>query len=274
MDNKSISLLILCDLSKAFDNVSHSILLSKCVKLNTDSIWFKDYVSIKAQSVRLNSTIPSMQNIAFGVPEGSILGRILLNIYVNDVSNYITDCLLAKYADDTQFLHTGTIDNLNLLIILTKSTLLRLKQYILANGLLLNPAKTQWIFIGNNQLLSLISPNTRISFNGDNIPPSIHVKNLGVYVGRYMTFSVDVIDLNKKVVGTLMHIYRISLNFEKRTRTIFVQFLVPSIVIYCIGMWGTTNATFFNNVQKLQNFTAKVAAGGTRNYDHVSPIIK
>ncbi len=65
-----------------------------------------------------------------------------------------------------------------------------------------------------------------------------------------------------------------SLNFEKRTRTIVVQSLVLSIINYCIRIWGTTNATLLNNVQKLQNFAAKVAVGGARKYDHVSPIIK
>ncbi len=53
-----------------------------------------------------------------------------------------------------------------------------------------------------------------------------------------------------------------------------VQSLVLSTVNYCIRIWGTTNATLLNNVQKLQNFAAKVAVGGARKCDHVSPIIK
>ncbi len=83
-----------------------------------------------------------------------------------------------------------------------------------------------------------------------------------------MAFDVHFNEYNKKVVGTLMHIYRISLNFEKRTRTIVVQSLVLSII------WGTRNATLLSNVPKLQNFAPKVAVGGARKYDHISPIIK
>ncbi len=230
-------------------------------------------MSNRTQSVRLNNNISSIQSIAYGVPQGSILGPILFNIYVNDVADHITDCLLVQYADDTQFLHTNTVDNLNLLIGNTESTLLRLKGYFLRNGLLLNPAKTRCIFIGNRQLLSLVPPDTRISFDGDSIHPSTHVKNLGIYMDRYMTFDVHISELIK-VIGTLMHIYRVSLNFEKRTRTIVVQSLVLSIINYCIRIWGTTNATLLSNVQKLQNFAAKVAVGGARKYDHVSPIIK
>ncbi len=89
-----------------------------------------------------------------------------------------------------------------------------------------------------------------------------------------MTFDVHANELSKTVVGTLMHIYRISLNFEKRTRTIVVQSQVLSIINYCIKIWGITNATLLSNVQKLQTFAAEVAVGGARKYDHVSPIIK
>ncbi len=93
MDSKTVSLVALCDLSKAFDSVSHSIFLSKFTNLNIDSFWFKDYVSNMTQSARLNSTVSSIQNIAYGVPQGTILGPILSNIYVNNVADYITDCL-------------------------------------------------------------------------------------------------------------------------------------------------------------------------------------
>ncbi len=127
-DNKSVSLLTLCDLSKAFHSVSHSILLSKCANLDIDSFWFKDCVVIRTQSIRLNNTISSIRNIAYGVPQVSILGPILFNIYINNVADYITDCLLVQNADDIQFLHTSTIDNLNLPIRHTESTLLRLKR--------------------------------------------------------------------------------------------------------------------------------------------------
>ncbi len=153
------------------------------------------------------------------------------------------------YTDDTQFLHTNTVDNLNLLIRNTESTLFRLKSYFLRNGLLLNPNKTQCIFIGNHQLLTLIPLNTKISFGRDSMHPRTLVKNLGVYMDRYMAFDVHVSELNK-VIETLMHIYRISLNFEKRTRTIIVQSLVLSIINYCIRIWGPTNTTLLSNFQK------------------------
>ncbi len=84
-----------------------------------------------------------------------------------------------------------------------------------------------------------------------------------------MTFYVHVSELNKTMVGTLIHIYRISLNYEKRRRKIVYESLVLSIANYCIRIWGTTNATLLNNVQKLQNFVTNVAVGGSRKCNHV-----
>ncbi len=69
---------------------------------------------------------------------------------------------------------------------------------------------------------------------------------------RYMTFDVHVSVLSKKVIGTLMHIYRISLSLEKRTRIIVVQSLVLSIINHYISIWGTTNAALLSNIQNVE----------------------
>ncbi len=53
-----------------------------------------------------------------------------------------------------------------------------------------------------------------------------------------------------------------------------MQSIVLSIINYCIRIWGTTNLTIINKVQKLQNFAAKVAMGGPRKFGHVTPIIQ
>ncbi len=104
MDAKKITMLTLCDLSKAFDSVSREIILKKCSKLKIYSFWFKSYIENRDQSVRLNNTISNKLNIAYGVPQGSILGPVLFSIYVNDLCESIDECSLTQYADDTQIL--------------------------------------------------------------------------------------------------------------------------------------------------------------------------
>ncbi len=61
---------------------------------------------------------------------------------------------------------------------------------------------------------------------------------------------------------------------NRPSRIILVQTLVLSIINYCLRIWGTTNITIINDVQKLQNFTARVAIGGIRKCDHITPALK
>lgn len=67
---------------------------------------------------------------------------------------------------------------------------------------MINPNKTQCIFIGNQQLLSRMPDKKTRKFNGNIIIPSNHVKNFGLYTDEYMAFDWNVNELNVKVMGT------------------------------------------------------------------------
>ena len=171
----------------------------------------------------------------------------------------------------TQFLHAECLSNLDTLISKTEESLTKAHKYFLRNGLLLNEAKTQCIFIGTKQLLSHIPDDIAIHFNDTTISHSYTVKNLGLHMDRYMVFDKHVDEITRKVTGILVYINRVSGQFDKSSRVLVVQALVLSVINYCIKIWGTTNNSQKLRVQKLQNFAARVAVGGLRKFDHVSP---
>lgn len=206
--------------------------------------------------VRLNGATSKDQKVNYGVPQGSILGPLLFGIYVNDLSEHV-DGFMVQYADDTQILHEGTVNSIHQLINDAETTLRQCKRYFLSNGLLLNPSKTQCIFPGNRQLLAKIPLDTTIHFDGENIFPSYHVKNLGVYFDKYMLFDVHLNELQKKVTGILMFINQISKCFDKPTRILVPQSLALSTTYYCIQVWGSTNKTLLCEAQKLQTLQLK-----------------
>lgn len=274
IDKKRVSLLMLLDLSKAFDSVSHEILINKCNQLNVDGFWFEDYLRGRMQSVRIDSFVSSSRPINYGVPQGSILGPILFSIHINDMQKALKKYFLVQYADDAQIVISDTIENIGDLIKRAEAAFKDAKKYFQKNGLNVNEGKTQCVFIGSRQLISRIPPDIILHFGNASIIPLQSVKNLGVYMDPYMLFDVHVSHICRKVNGLLIYLNRVKESLDLTSRIIVVQSLVLSIINYCSKVWGMTTGEQLERVQKAQNFAAKVAKGGARKYDHVTPILR
>ncbi len=160
--------------------------------------------------------------ILYSVPQGSVLGPILVSIYINDLSQHISRCLVIQYADDTQFLHTDSIDNIDDLVRIGEETLAEAKKYFQINGLMLNSAKAQCMFAGSRGLSSQIPGDTCIRFDDSNIVPAYSVKNLGIYFDTHMIFDAHVSYISRKVF------------VSSKARITLTQSLVLSIMNYGI----------------------------------------
>ena len=109
----------------------------------------------------------------------------------------INDCFLVQYADDTQFLHSNTVNEINKLVQKTEETLHKARLYFLNNGLMMNSNKTQCILIGTQQLLSKLPPNVNIHLHDSIIQPTTNVKNLGVHIDGFMILDTHARGINK-----------------------------------------------------------------------------
>ena len=163
IDDGLTNAILFIDLKKAFDTIDHEILLSKLelygfkgVSLNL----FRDYLSDRTQVTVINNVNSETSFISCGVPQGSILGPLLFQLYINDLPNCNLLSDVRMYADDTNLTFASKDPN-ELFSSLTHD-LGNLKQWLDSNRLSLNVLKTKYLFTGTRQKISLLPSNPHI----------------------------------------------------------------------------------------------------------------
>ena len=92
------------DLKKAFDTVSHNILVNKLRNYDISKHcveWFKSYLSGRTHVTCVNSVTSEPSRCTCGIPQGSILGPLLFIIYINDLPSFVKNVEVCMYVDDT-----------------------------------------------------------------------------------------------------------------------------------------------------------------------------
>ena len=214
LNSKKHSILIFCDLQKAFDTCNHSILLSKLSKLGVNGnslLWFKNYLSNRLQFVSINGFESSLLSILTGVPQGSILGPLLFLIYINDLPLY-SNLISNLFADDTALLYSS--DSLDDLFTTANLEFQKLCTYFRHNKLSLHPAKTKFLLISPSNIY--LQPHHKLFINNNNsdendaskiielssvsaTDPTPAIKYLGVYFDQNLNFKFHINEIARKL---------------------------------------------------------------------------
>ena len=150
-DKGGITGSILMDLSKAYDCIPHDLLIAKLEAYGFSVPSLKliySYLTNRKQRIKIGSSFSRWLEIIFGVPQGSILGPLLFNIFINDFFHFILETEICNFADDNT-LYTCDSSLENVLVRLNIEAKNAVK-WFQNNSMVANPAKFQLLFIGLN----------------------------------------------------------------------------------------------------------------------------
>ena len=248
------------DLSKAFDTLNHDLLI---VKLHTYGFTrgslklIKSYLTNRWQRMKVNTNFSSWSEIFIGVPQGSVLGLLLFNIYINDFF-YITEMTnVCNCADDATF-HACDSDLESLIQRLEHDSMLA-TEWFESNYMRLNDDKCHLLLPGYKHEVMWTS------IGQSQIWESKEQKLLGVIIGRDMKFHEYILIQCKKAGRKLCALGRVckSLNLERK-RSLMKAF-IESQFAYSPLVWMSCSRSSNNRINHLHERALRIAY-----YDHSS----
>ena len=262
IQNKDISALLFLDIQKAFDSVSHSILLRKLEHYGIRGIansLMKTYLEKRKQYVSIAAHNSTDRTIEFGVPQGSILGPLLFLIYINDLPLCL-HTIPRFYADDTALFISGK--SLSDIQTLANLELFNVSQWMQANSLVVNTAKTVALIITPQLHHSIPSANDKSSinftFNNQIVQPSTSAKYLGITIDNKLLFKQHIILLENRVARSVGIIAKVSYYLPFNTLITLYHALVHSQLLYALPIWASTYKTYLDKLEKLQNKALRI----------------
>ena len=251
VDNKGCSGILLTDLSKAFDCLCHDLLIAKleAYGVSYKSLKFIDsYLKERYQRVRVNSNYSKWSEILSGVPQGSILGPLLFNIYLCDLFMFVTPNI-SNYADDNS--PYANDKDTESVIKTIEDDAKALLSWIKNNYLKANPDKSH---------LLLSSTNSEIfaHIDGHNIFNEKKVKLLGITLDNELKFNEHVSNLCRKASQKIHALARVSRYMDIGKRRLIMKAFIESHFGYCPLVWMFHSRTLNTRINRIHERTLRI----------------
>lgn len=245
---------VFCDLSKAFDCVSHRVLLKKLGHYGFRGVsfgWFESYLSNRLQAVHFNGVTSVSELVTCGVPQGSVLGPILFLLYINDLAFMNIDGKFTLFADDTTVLWHGK-DSRQLGRAI-ESDVGKIKQWCDSNLLSFNVKKTN--------ILSFRGTLEPLGMGGQIVPVSECSKFLGLHIDGALSFRGHITHLCAILARGCFALRVVSRELDAAsTRSVYFA-LIESHLRYGVCFWGSCSRTLFRSVFILQKRAIRLISG-------------
>ena len=276
VDDHGEAILILLDLSAAFDTVDHPTLLNRLQQrfgVNGKAYqFFASYLTNRTQSVIIDGTTSDPTKLEWGVPQGSVVGPVLFNIYSSPIEDIIQDHGVSSvsYADDTQLYvlikpsdRSDAIDRLSKCVD-------DIRMWMAQNKLKLNDSKTELLHIRSRFAQDLPDIDIKIGIN--TITSSDNVRNLGVIFDKHLTMSSHINAVCRSASYAIYRIGKLRRYLDKKNTEKLVHAFVTSRIDNCNSILFGLPDKDLNKLQRIQNSAARIVTL-TRKHDHITPIM-
>ena len=249
-DNKIVGGLLM-DLSKAFDCLPHELLIAKLEAYGFDKNTLNklySYLKNRKQSVKINGILSDFLEFLSGVPQGSILGPILFNIFINDFIFHMekTTADVFNFADDNTL--SACAENISELKHILETAAAEALKWLDANEMIANPDKFHAIILKKP---SLKIDDLKINVGNQQITPEKTVKLLGVTIDDKLNFRKHIQNICKAAGAKLNAIKRLGLNLDEKERKLLIEAHVTSNFNYCSTVWHFCGLSEVHKMEKL-----------------------
>ena len=248
LDKSGVVGTALMDLSKVYDCLRHDLLLAKLSAYGFDSsaiTLIAKYLSNRYQRVKIGSTFNFYLEILRGVPQGSILGPILFNLFINDLMFFIQETEVCNFVDDTT-IYSCSSNYEEATQKLSADTHLVLNWFRI-NSMVANPSKFQIMFLRSN------IDNNEITFMVEDkrVRSKTEVKLLGITIDDKLSFNKHISNLCSTASNRLRALARIRkfLSLEQAKRLSEAYIMSP--FKYCPLIWMFCNKNANNQINKI-----------------------
>ena len=255
------------DLSKAFDSIDHELLLAKLGAYGVQPHSMRllsCYLSQRQQRVRIGPAASEWKMVERGVPQGSLLGPLFFNIFINDATKCAPGVSMRLYADDTTIYCADREPAA--LEFRTNTGLKAVCDWFGANGLQVNARKTQAMVLGNKGRYDF---DLRIS--GDRIAETETLKLLGFVLDNRLSGRVQVQEAVSKAARKAGALNRVKRTLPEETiNMLYKAFILPHLE-YCSPLLLTCDGPLTRKLERSQERTIRTLLRVPKDcsYDHV-----
>ena len=278
VDSHHHVIIVLLDLSAAFDTLDHQVLLQRLQDrfgiTGTAFRWMTSYFHGREQCIIINGVQSDWKRVHCGAPQGSVFGPMAFSYYSAPIEDIIKahdlECMI--YADDTQIYFCFNDNEMSVAISRIEKCIADIRSWMVTNKLKLNDNKTEILHLTSRFIPSTHdAPSLRVGV--DNVSPSSSARDLGVVIDEHITMNHHVSSVCQSASFALYNIGKLRPYLDKESAETLVHAFVSSRLDSCNSLLYGLPQTELDRLQRVQNAAARLITR-VKGRVHMTPVLR